>query len=105
VNFKELADNLGLKEDEYMELIDLFVEIGRSDLEKLQAAIDEGNPEMAADVAHSLKGAAGNLGILDLYDSAAEIEMNAREGRFQAMAETVQILSKSLNEIAAVAKK
>jgi len=32
MNFKESAENLGLEEDEYLELIDLFVEVGETDL-------------------------------------------------------------------------
>ncbi len=105
MNFKVLADNLGLKEEEYMELIDLFIEMGTSDLEKLQSAINEGNSENAADAAHSMKGAAGNLGIMDFYESASKIETGAREGKLQGVPEKVQALSKSLNELAALAKK
>lgn len=105
MNFKELAKNLGLKENEYMELIDLFIEVGMLDLEKLQAAIDEGNSEEAADAAHSVKGASGNLGIMDFYELSAKIEMDAREGNLQGLAENVQALSQSLNEIAARVKK
>ncbi len=105
MNFKELAGNLGLRENEYMELIDLFIEVGMSDLEKLQLAIDGGNTEEAVDAAHSVKGAAGNLGIMDFYESAAKIEKDAREGNLQSLTETVQVLIKSLNEIAVLAKK
>ena len=35
MNFKQLAENLGLEEDECMELIELFIETGISDLENL----------------------------------------------------------------------
>ncbi len=105
MNFKELADNLGLIENEYMELIDLFLEVGMKDIEKIQSAIDKGNSEEAADAAHSAKGAAGSLGIMDFYESAAIIELNARKGNLQGMTEAVQVLRKSLGEIAVCAKK
>jgi len=48
MNFKELANNLGLEEDEYMELIELFIEIGMSDLDKVQFAVEEGDEDPAA---------------------------------------------------------
>ncbi len=105
MNFKELAEDMGLKEDDYMELIDLFIETGMSDLEKLQTAIDEGDPEEAADAAHAVKGAAGNLGIMDFYESAAIIEMEAHDGKLQSLTERVKVLIKSMNEIAELAKK
>ena len=74
MNFKELAKNLGLEEDAYMELIELFIETGRSDLDKLRSAIDEGNGEEAGNAAHSIKGAAGSLGLIEISEVAKEIE-------------------------------
>jgi HPt (histidine-containing phosphotransfer) domain-containing protein len=100
MNFKQLAENLGLEEDEYMELIELFIETGISDLEKLNSAIDEGNGEEAANAAHSIKGAAGNLGLVDLSETAKEIEEKARNNRLEEIAESAQALKGKLEEIA-----
>jgi len=43
MNFRELTENLGMEEDEYMELIELFIEAGMADLQKLQVAVNEAN--------------------------------------------------------------
>ncbi len=43
MNFRELSENLSMEEDEYMELIELFIETGISDLKKLQTAAEEAN--------------------------------------------------------------
>ena len=103
MDFKALAGNLGLEEEEYMELIDLFVERGMSDIENLEAAIIRGNADEAADAAHSMKGAAGNLGIMDFYESAAKIEMEAREGSMEGFSGLIQALRESLEDIAGFA--
>ena len=100
MNFRELANNLGLEEDEYMELIELFIKTGRSDLDKLRSAIEEGNGEEAANASHSLKGAAGSLGLMEISEIAKEIEGMARNGRLEEIAESAQAIKKKIEEIA-----
>jgi len=104
MNFKELAKNLGLEEEEYLELIELFIETGMSDLDKLQSAIEEGNPEKAANAAHSIKGAASNLGLMEVYGVAKKIENQTRNDRLEGIAESAQALKEKLNEIAGLAR-
>ena len=99
MNFKELANNLGLEEDEYMELIELFIETGMSDLEKLHSAIKEGNAGKASDAAHSLKGAASNLGLVEISETAKEIEEYARDDHLDKIAESTQAIKGKLDEI------
>ena len=104
MNFKELAKNLGLEEEEYLEFIELFIETGISDLDKLQSAIEEGNPEKAANAAHSIKGAASNLGFMEVYEVAKKIEKQTRNDRLEGIAESAQALKEKLNEIAGLAR-
>ena len=104
MNFKELAKNLGLEEEEHLELIELFIETGMSDLDKLQSAIEEGNPEKAANAAHSIKGAASNLGLMEVYEVAKKIEKQTRNDRLEGIAESAQALKEKLNEIAGLAR-
>ncbi len=103
MDFKELAENLGLEEEEYKELIELFIMSGRSDLENLQTAIEAGDSGEAASAIHSLKGAAGNLGLSDFYEAAKKIEADIREGSLEGVVESVQALMMSLEKIASLA--
>ena len=41
MNIKESAENLGLEEEEYLELIELFIETGITDLANLQSAVEK----------------------------------------------------------------
>ena len=63
MNFIELAENLELEENEFLELVALFVKTGYSDLNKLQSAIEDEDTEKVAIVAHSIKGTSANLGL------------------------------------------
>ena len=105
MNIKELAENLGLEEDEYLELVELFIDTGMADVEKLHSAIEEGNAEAAAQAAHSLKGASGNLGLTDIYDVALKSEEAARNNSLDGLAESVQTIREKLNSLAEVARK
>ena len=98
MNVKALAENLGLEKHEYMELLSLFLETASSDMSKLQSAIEEKDAQKTAAAAHSIKGAAGNLGLMKIHKGAKEIEEEAREKRLAASA--VQELKKNLELLA-----
>jgi len=100
MNIQELAEDLGLDEEEYLELIDLFVETGMSDLDQLQSAIQEGNAEEALKATHSLKGAAANLGFMEISDLAKDVEMKARDDRLDQTAEASLLLREKLDKMA-----
>ena len=78
MNFKELGENLGLEEDEYMELVELLNETGKVDLQKLKTAMEQEDSDEARNAAHSLKGASGNLGLMDIFETAGQCEAAAR---------------------------
>ena len=100
MNFKELAENLGLEYDEYREIVKLFLETSASDLSKLQSANNEKNAQEVVEVAHSMKGAAGNMGFTEIFEVAKGMEMNARDNILEGTTEAIQILKNKLDEIA-----
>ena len=105
MDIKELAENLGLEEDEYLELIELFIDTGTVDVEKISSAIEKGDAEEAANAAHSLKGASGSLGLTEIYDLAMKTEKEARNNSLDGLAESVQTLKGQLNSLAEAARK
>jgi HPt (histidine-containing phosphotransfer) domain-containing protein len=90
MNIKELADNLGLEEEEYLELLDLLVETGMADLANMETAIEAGNADDAARAAHSMKGASGNLGLTEIYELTKTIEAEIRNNRLESIPEKVK---------------
>ena len=81
MDFKAMGANLGLDEDEFRELVELFMETGQNDYANMKAALVEGNGEAVAQYAHTLAGASGNLGLMDLHAAAKNIEHAALDNR------------------------
>jgi HPt (histidine-containing phosphotransfer) domain-containing protein len=92
MNFKELGENLGLEEEEYRELIELFVDTGTADFEKIQSGLASNNADQVMRSAHTIKGAAGNLGLTELSDMAKIIEQNATDNHLEGLDQVVHQL-------------
>ena len=99
MNFKELGENLGLDEDEYRELIELFIDTGSAEFDSLQAAFAESDFEQMSRSAHTIKGAAGNLGLMDVQSVAKIIEDNAVNKTLDGVAEAMQTLGEKFKVI------
>ena len=97
MNIKENASALGLTEKEYLDLLELFADAGMSDVRKIQEALVRRDMEMASNAAHSLKGAAGSMGIADIYELSADAERLLRCGRFDEAVETVRLLEHKMS--------
>ena len=102
---KKLAENLGLEEEKFAELFGLYKETASSDLKELKFAISAGDAEKAHEKAHSIKGASGNLGLDELYETAKVIDDRARvnsldglEKMFQEFWESYEKLVKELEK-------
>jgi HPt (histidine-containing phosphotransfer) domain-containing protein len=75
-----MAEELTLDLDDFLPLIRLFLEVSAEDLDRLDAAYRLLDLPAAAAAAHSIKGAAANLGFSELAATAAAIEQQARLG-------------------------
>lgn len=99
MDVKALGENLGLDEDEYLELIELFLDSGKSDYNGLMKAIGEKDLEKIKTFSHTLAGAAGNLGLDHIYEPAKEIEMSADSSEMDALAEKANVVGKFIDEL------
>jgi two-component system, sensor histidine kinase and response regulator len=78
VNSKRLKDLTGGDKDFERELIDLFLKDTSRHLERLGAAINEGDSPNVEAAAHSIKGAAANMGAEKLRKLAHGLEMKGK---------------------------
>jgi len=85
MNIRQLAENLGLEEHEFREMLELFFESGGADLARLEAAIAGGNAEAAHEASHSLKGSAGSLGLNPIFELAKAIDDKDRQGILEGL--------------------
>ena len=92
MNFKELGENLGLEEEEYRELIELFVESGSADYQRLLSALAAGDADQVMRSAHTIKGASLNLGLAEVGALAKNIEQKAGNAQIDRLTALVQAL-------------
>jgi len=100
MDFKELAENLELEENEFFELIGLFVKTAYSELNKLQSAIEDGDTKEAARVAHSIKGTSANLGLTEIFELAKRIEMSVQNNDLYGATGATKRIKEQLDRIA-----
>lgn len=99
MNFEKLAVEIGFEKEEYMELIELFINTTTSDIDKLKTAINNSDFNTAEKTAHSIKGAASSLGLTEIANEAKKIEYTAKPGLTDTTALSAEILEKMVNDI------
>jgi HPt (histidine-containing phosphotransfer) domain-containing protein len=100
MNFKDLATRLEMEQGEFLEMIELFLEVSASDLNHLQAALEKGEGLKASRAAHSIKGAAVNLGLIEIYELAKKIETEALESHLDQSPEWISALQEKIGTMA-----
>lgn len=103
MNIKELSESLGLEEDEYLEMLDLFLVSGGADLERIEQALRDANATGVHEAAHSLKGSAGSLCLDPLFELARAIDEKSRQGILTGLDELVRELRGRYAELATAA--
>ncbi len=78
MDFQDLASRLGIDDEDFMELVELFVVTTLSDIEKIKKSVQEKSCKDTAAASHSIKGAAGNLGFNDMFELTKMMEMQAK---------------------------
>jgi len=105
MSLKKRAEDLGLEEDEYMTMMELFFESGGEDLKKIEAAVADGDARRGHEASHSLKGSSGSLGLTDIYEQIMLIDDLLRCGELNGVAEMVAKLRKSYEHLIVAAQK
>ena len=100
MEIKELSENIGLEEDEYLEIVELFLETTKTDLEKLGSGIHNDDTHQVVEAAHSIKGASANLGLMEISEVAKKVERKARQNSLEGTAEAVKSIKEGCEQIA-----
>ena len=99
MDFKALARSVELDEEEYLDFIRLFIQVSKSDLDILLRAIKEGCTETASAAAHSIRGASGNLRLINLHDTSKKIEEKSRQGILEGVPKLAHLLTEELHRL------
>lgn len=84
--FQKVAQELGLDQEEYQELLQEFLEEKKKDMEALEIALAQKDGDQVFQLAHKIKGSAGNLRLTAMGGFAAKIENAAKEGDLRRIA-------------------
>ncbi|HOD35167.1 MAG TPA: Hpt domain-containing protein [Syntrophales bacterium] len=99
MNFRQMADRIGFSEEEFMELVELFLESSLAELDHINAAAKEMDFSRMAMCAHSIRGAAINLGFEEIHALAKAIEGNARANELNGTIEAAEKIKDNLEQI------
>lgn len=99
MNLKELATRLDIEEEDCLEFLTLFKKSTASELSNLEAALKEKEASVSERVAHSIKGAAGILGLREIHDAARRIETAARMNHLEEAEFQFQTLRRELKAL------
>ena len=96
INVKQMAENVGLNEDEYFSLLMLFIKTSTTYLRDLKSAIHDRDSKRVYESTHTIRGAAENLGIPEMSEIAKEIEVKARQNILEGAEEAAECLMRKL---------
>ncbi|MDL1963413.1 MAG: response regulator, partial [Deltaproteobacteria bacterium] len=97
INIQEALSVLNIDKDVFKHILIGFLKNNKESTNKLKNAFDEKDWESLVQLAHSLKGSAGNIGADKLYKAAHELEIAGRdEALTSALLETVET---ALNQV------
>ncbi|MBW2220710.1 MAG: Hpt domain-containing protein, partial [Deltaproteobacteria bacterium] len=68
-------------------------------IQKIRSACQKGDGETAAASAHSLKGASGNLGFLDIHELAKKAETDSGNSNFDECETVSSMIEEKLEQI------
>lgn len=103
-DLEEFIKHMDYGKETNLEIIEVFIRTGRSDLARLEEAINSGDAGAAAAAAHSIKGAAASLGLMGIYSRARAIEERARSGSATGIQEGLQAIAEDLDQIVELAE-
>ena len=100
MDIKQISASYGLTVEEFRGILEVFVPTAQADIGKIGAARQKGDAG-AEEAAHSLKGAAGNLGFMEMSETARRVEINARNNDMAAIERALPVLAEQLEVIIA----
>ncbi len=93
--FNELKD---LMEDDFPQLIEIYLSDGKKHIEHLQQAVDAADCDQLRHIAHTLKGTSMNIGVIDLAGHCQLLELQAAENSLQDARQLVETICQDFNQ-------
>jgi|WetSurMetagenome_2_1015567.scaffolds.fasta_scaffold211004_3 HPt (histidine-containing phosphotransfer) domain-containing protein len=105
IDKSKAMNDFQITEQIYDELLTDFVVQADERIKAFESAVKNNDRKEAADIAHSLKGVAGNLRLDDCYNIARSIEIALKGNERATLDSEIANLKKAVAEIRTVIKK
>ena len=89
-------------EEEFGELIQVYMQDSEARLPAIHQASDDGNAESLRELAHSFKGASSNIGAAALAKLCYELENAGRENRLENTASLIAAIEQEYDAVKAL---
>lgn len=87
-----------IMEDDFEELIAIFISDGQMQIDDLSIAINVSNIPDVRRIAHTLKGSSANIGVHDLSECCKDLEYKASENSLEGAEELLEKITITFNE-------
>jgi histidine phosphotransfer protein HptB len=99
MNISRFSEGLELDDETGLEVLGLFYKTSQSDLRRIESAVGENQPDLLMEAAHSIKGAARNLGFTDIAEIAKDLETIGRSGTVERAETGLAFMGERLERI------
>jgi len=106
LDFNEFMERVQDDKDLLMELLDIFAEDYQEKIASLQKAVNNNNIEEIKSIAHSLKGASGNISakrmrelFLSMEDTVKNSDMDGANKILEDLSKEYEALNSRINEL------
>jgi len=99
MKLSEMAENLGIDEEDIRELLQLYMDTTKDDLTQLNEAIKANDINKAHEKSHSIKGASGNLTLTELYEIARDFDDNIRKNNLEGIESKIEMFTIKFNAL------
>jgi HPt (histidine-containing phosphotransfer) domain-containing protein len=100
MNLKLQAEKMGLDEEEYVEIVNLFIKTAADNLCQIRSAVKSGDVSKIHQESHSLKGAALNLGFWAICEIVERMAMRVRENCWHGLSADIEMIQGRVDRIA-----
>jgi HPt (histidine-containing phosphotransfer) domain-containing protein len=105
MNLKVQAEKMGLDEEEYVEIVNLFIKTTADNIRQMRSAVETRDVSKIHQETHSLKGAALNLGFWQISEIVERIAMRVRENCWHGLSADIEVIQGRMDRIAKLVGK
>ena len=105
MNFKVQAEKMGLDEEEYVEIVNLFIKTAADNLCQMRSAVETGDASKIHQETHSLKGAALNIGFGEICEIVERMALRVRENSWHGLSADIEMIQGRIDRIAKLVGK